>query len=62
MRTFALAWMCLWALGGFMVIAASLLRCRKCRGWHESKEEDEKCGTENMNEPKPMKETSQCQT
>ena len=31
------------ALGGLCVIIASVTRCRKCGGWHDSPDEDRKC-------------------
>lgn len=36
-------WVGAWVVGGILVIAASLLRCPKCGGWHTSKEEQENC-------------------
>lgn len=42
--TIAFGWIILWCVGGGIIIACALLRCRKCRGWHDSEEDDEKCG------------------
>lgn len=37
-----------WLMGWLVILASFILcalsRCRKCGGWHASKEEEEKCG------------------
>lgn len=36
-------WLASWVTFMLMIIACSLARCRKCGGWHASKEEEDNC-------------------
>lgn len=42
-KLFAILWVAAWIVGGLLVITLSMTRCRRCRKWHEDKDEQDKC-------------------
>lgn len=47
----AIAWVGLWLVSAVCIIAAAMMRCPKCRRWHDSPEE--KCSEDLSDSSKP---------